>query len=89
MQPGFMEKLDGTEIVKLLPAVRALMYGCCADVLQTTPRCDPCVVSNVSEISLFAVTAVVFTTTLDEPARMVTKPLIVDAQAAGDVLEKH
>ena len=89
MQPGFMEKFDGTEMVKLILGIRALMYGCWAVLLQVTPRCDPCVVSKVSEISLFAVTAVVFTTTLDEPARMVTKPLIVDAQVAGDVLEKH
>jgi hypothetical protein len=88
-QPGLPLKFEGTEIVKLVPAVRAEIYGAWDDVLQVTPRFDPCVESNVSEISLLALTWVVFTTTLLVPAAMVTNPLMNEPHAAGDDDEKH
>ena len=53
-------------------------------VLQVTPRLAPCEESKVSEITLFAVTAVVFTTTLEDPAGTATNPSMSAPQVAGE-----
>ena len=57
--------------------------------MHLTLRLMPCVVSKVKEISLLAVKAVVFTTMLEEPAGIATKPSILLPQLAGDAFEKH
>jgi hypothetical protein len=74
-------------MVKLVPAVRALTYGCCAAVLQVTPSLLPSELSKVTAISLLAVTALVFTTTLDDDAAIDTLPAAADPHTAGYAAE--
>jgi hypothetical protein len=87
MQPGFVEKLLLTEIVKLVPAEMAETVGCCAVVLHVTLNLVPKEELKVREISLLAVTAVVSTTTEDDPAAIATAPAAADPQTAGDALD--
>ena len=57
--------------------------------MHVTPSLLPIDESNTSWILLFAVTVLVFTVTLDEPAAMATKPSINDPHGAGAAVEKH
>ena len=71
-------------MVKLVPAVLALTVGWLIAVLQVTLSSVPSDESNVKCIWLFAVTAVVLTTTVVAPAATTTDPEAADAQTAGD-----
>jgi hypothetical protein len=89
MQPGFTANVEATEIVKLRPGIRSEIYGACEAELQVTCRRPPCVESNVSEMRLSDVTAVVLTTTLDLPPGIDTNPTTNLPQSAGEADEKH
>jgi len=54
-------------------------------VLQVTPNLVPRLESNVNRIWLFAVTAVVFTTSVVAAAAIATEPDAYEEQTAGDV----
>lgn len=71
-------------MVKLVPAVLALTVGWLIAVLQVTLSSVPSDESNVKCIWLFAVTAVVLTTTVVAPAATTTDPDAADAQTAGE-----
>lgn len=77
-------KFEATAIVKLVPPVRAETVGICAVVLQVTPSFVPSEESKVTRIWLFAVTAVVSTTTLLAAAAMFTEPEAAEPHTAGD-----
>lgn len=82
-------KLLPTEIVKLVPALLAVTVGCCGVVLQVTPSLVPSDESKVICIWLFAVTAVVSTTTLLALAAIETLPAEAEAHTAGDADEEQ
>ena len=75
------------DTVKLTPAERAVTIGPMMDanvVLQVTVRRVPSDVSGWISISLFAVTAVVFTTTEVVAAAITKAPAAAEPQTAGD-----
>ena len=75
--------------VKLLPGVRAVTFGAPRTsndcLLQVTPSFVPSEESSVTVIWLFAVTAVVFTTTEVADAGIATDPADAAPQTAGFV----
>src|SRR5258708_26467094 len=70
-------------MVKLTPAEIAEMDGTSAVRLQVTPNLVPMAELKTGSISLFAVTAVVFTTTVVTPAATTTAPAAAAPQTAG------
>ncbi len=86
-QPGFVVKTLGTDTVKLTPGEIAVTYGCCAVVLQATPKRVPRAELNVTGISLFAVILLVFTTMLEDAAAITNAPAVEAPQTAGEALE--
>src|SRR5258708_39271885 len=69
-------------MVKLTPAEIAEMDGTSAVRLQVTPNLVPIAELKTGSISLFAVTAVVFTTTPVTPAATTTAPAAAAPQTA-------
>ena len=80
--------------MKLVPDVRAVIIETLSRVvpvfvLHVTPSRPPVLLSFVSKIVLLAVTAVVFTTRVSEPAPVgiATDPAAAEPQTAGEAPE--
>lgn len=82
-------KLLGTEIVKLFREERAVTVGVCSVLLHVTLNFVPRELSKVRMIWLLAVTALVSTMTLDEPAAIETLPAAAEPHKAGEAEEEQ
>ena len=85
-QTGLTANPAEIAMVKLVPATRAEITGGAArnPVLQVTPNFAPKLWSTCTIIWLFAVTAVVFTTTEVPAAAITTDPAAAEPQTAGE-----